>query len=253
MKKLSNSRRAFIKNSALVAAGIGITGKLVGNTSWNPNPVFSLAPSLGGAFEQAPLGYGFGDLEPHIDAMTMEIHYSKHHAGYVKKLNAALENAPEWQGKKLEDILMGLSTLPDNIQTAVRNNGGGHFNHAFFWQIMSPNAAKTQPSDDLRNAMIAKWNDAETFKAEFSKAASSVFGSGWAWVIKDREGNLDITSTPNQDNPLMDVVSKRGLPIIGIDVWEHAYYLKNQNRRGDYINSFLEVVNWEFASMMFSM
>ena len=118
---------------------------------------------------------------------------------------------------------------------------------------MSPNAAKTQPSDDLRNAMIAKWNDAETFKAEFSKAASSVFGSGWAWVIKDREGNLDITSTPNQDNPLMDVVSKRGLPIIGIDVWEHAYYLKNQNRRGDYINSFLEVVNWEFASMMFSM
>lgn len=209
----------------------------------------SIRPMVNSPFPA--LGYANNALEPHIDEMTMMIHHDKHHAGYVAKLNAAIDKAPELRGRSLDQLLKNVGGLPEEVRTAIRNNGGGHWNHSFFWQVMSPNAAASMPSDALRNAMIATWNDMDTFKAEFKKTASGVFGSGWAWVIKDQQGNLKLTSTPNQDNPLMDTSAERGMPILGIDVWEHAYYLKNQNRRGDYIDSFLQVVDWDFVSKQF--
>ena len=186
------------------------------------------------AFTQEPLEYSFDALEPNIDAKTMEIHYGKHHAGYTAKLNAALESHPELADKSIEWLMQNLSEVPEDIRGSVRNNGGGYYNHALFWKTMSPEAKPA--SGELAEAINAKWESGEAFKEEFSKAAATRFGSGWAWLSVDGNGELQITSTPNQDNPLMEGMT----PIFGLDVWEHAYYLNYQNRRPDYVKAWLE-------------
>ncbi|QDU62794.1 Superoxide dismutase [Mn] [Planctomycetes bacterium Pan216] len=198
------------------------------------------------AFEQAPLPYDYNALEPNIDARTMEIHYSKHHAGYVAKLNGALEKAPELASKSIENLLGSLDSVPEGIRTAVRNNGGGHANHTLFWQIMGPGKGGT-PSGELGDAITSTFGGFDKFKEEFANAAATRFGSGWAWLIVDG-GKLAITSTPNQDTPLMEGKT----PILGLDVWEHAYYLLYQNKRPDYIAAFWNVVNWDKVSELFA-
>ena len=185
-----------------------------------------------------PLPYPTDALEPHIDKQTMEIHHGKHHNAYVTNLNAALEKAPELASKSLEDLVKGINSVPEAIRTAVRNNGGGHLNHSMFWQIMAPKAGGA-PTGAIADAITSSFGSFDKLKEEFKKAAVGRFGSGWAWVISSG-GKLVIESTPNQDNPLMD--GKK--PVFGIDVWEHAYYLKYQNRRPDYIDAWWNVVNW---------
>lgn len=191
------------------------------------------------AFEQPKLKYAFDALEPSIDKETMEIHYGKHHAGYTKKLNAAVEGT-DLEGKNIENILMNL----DKSNSAVRNNGGGFFNHNLFWEVMSPNGGE-KPSGDLESAIEEKFGSFEAFKEEFAKAAAGQFGSGWAWLCVHEGGKVEICSTPNQDNPLMPGIGCGGTPILGLDVWEHAYYLKYQNKRPEYIDAFFNVVDWE--------
>ena len=186
------------------------------------------------AFTQEALPYEFDSLEPHIDAKTMEIHYSKHHAGYTAKLNAALESHPELADKSIEWLLQNLDQIPENIRGAVRNNGGGYFNHGLFWKTMSPDAKAATGS--LAEAINAKWQSVDAFKEEFAAAAATRFGSGWAWLSVDSSGELQITSSANQDNPLMEGMT----PVFGLDVWEHAYYLNYQNRRPDYVKAWLE-------------
>jgi Fe-Mn family superoxide dismutase len=186
-----------------------------------------------------PLPYDYSALEPHVDARTMEIHHTKHHQGYVNNLNAALEKAPNLQGKDLDELLGSLDAVPEEIRTAVRNNGGGHWNHSMFWQIMGPNTGG-EPAGALADALRSGFGGFDQFKEKFAAAATSRFGSGWAWLIADG-GKLSIESTPNQDTPVMQ--GKR--PILGLDVWEHAYYLKYQNRRADYIGAWWNVVNWD--------
>ena len=190
------------------------------------------------AFTLPPLPYPSDALEPHIDKMTMEIHHGKHHNAYVTNLNAALEKAPELQSKSIEDLVKGINSVPEAIRTAVRNNGGGHLNHSMFWQIMAPNAGGA-PSGAIADAINSSFGSFDKFKEQLKAAAVGRFGSGWAWVI-DAGGKLAIESSPNQDNPMMD--GKK--PVFGIDVWEHAYYLKYQNRRPDYIDAWWNVVNW---------
>ena len=191
------------------------------------------------AFELPPLPYAKDALEPHIDALTMEIHHDKHHNAYVTNLNKALEGHPELQSKSLEDLLKSLDSLPEAIRAAVRNNGGGHSNHTFFWQIMGPNAGGA-PTGDLANAINAAFGSFDNFKTQFAAAGVGRFGSGWAWLIANPDGSVSITSTPNQDTP----ISEGKTPILGVDVWEHAYYLKYQNRRPDYLAAWWNVVNW---------
>ena len=191
------------------------------------------------AFELPKLPYAHNALEPNIDVQTMEIHHGKHHQGYTNKLNAAIEGS-DLAGKSIEDILVAGFDNP-----AVRNNGGGHYNHSMFWKIMKPSGSKL-PEGNLRDAINSSFSSFEAFSEKFSKAAKSRFGSGWAWLSVDKENKLFVSSTANQDNPLMsNLVNKPGTPIMGIDVWEHAYYLNYQNRRGDYIDGFMNVINWE--------
>ncbi len=201
------------------------------------------------------LPYGTDALEPFIDTRTMEIHHGKHHAAYVAGLNAALEQSPGLAGKSLEDILSDLPAVADDgIRTALRNHGGGHWNHAMFWEIMNAPAKTRNASDDLAAAIEGTFGSMEQFKQSFGEAAAKRFGSGWAWLIV-RDGKLAITSTPNQDNPLMKGVvpdSETGTPIIGLDVWEHAYYLHYQNRRVDYVGAWWNVLDWEAASQRFA-
>jgi Fe-Mn family superoxide dismutase len=189
-----------------------------------------------------PLPYPTNALEPHIDAQTMEIHHDKHHGAYVTNLNAALEKAPELANKSLDDLLRNLNGVPEAVRTAVRNNGGGHWNHTQFWRTMSPNGGG-EPTGKLADAIRSAFGDFEKFKEAFNAAGAGRFGSGWVWLLNDG-GKLAITSTPNQDNPLMD---GKPAPILGNDVWEHAYYLKYQNRRPDYIDAWWNVVNWGAA------
>ena len=191
-------------------------------------------------FKLPKLKYDYTALEPHIDTRTMGIHYEKHHGGYVAKLNAALENYSALHEKSLTELLMDLDALPEDIRTAVRNNGGGHANHSMFWRIMSPTGGGS-PTGALAEAMDATFGDFDSFRAEFKKAALGRFGSGWAWLVVTPQGELSIISTPNQDNP----ISLGLIPIMGLDVWEHAYYLNYQNRRGDYIDSWWHVVDWD--------
>jgi Fe-Mn family superoxide dismutase len=185
-----------------------------------------------------PLPYAPDALEPHVDKQTMEIHHGKHHAAYVNNLNAALEKHPDLQSKSVEDLIRNINTVPDAIRTAVRNNGGGHVNHTMFWQIMAPNAGGA-PTGAIADGINAAFGGFDKFKEEFKKAAIGRFGSGWAWVV-DNGGKLAIESTPNQDAPMME--GKKA--VFGIDVWEHAYYLKYQNRRPDYVDAWWNVVNW---------
>ncbi|MEI6407988.1 MAG: superoxide dismutase [Bacteroidota bacterium] len=197
------------------------------------------------AFSLPDLKYAFAALEPNIDARTMEIHHDKHHAAYVTNLNAALQGT-EHEGKSLEELLAHISQLPP----AVRNNGGGHWNHSMFWEIMAPNAGG-EPTGALAEAINSAFGSFDEMKKQFAQAATTRFGSGWAWLCLDADGKLFITSTPNQDNPLMDVADKKGHPILGLDVWEHAYYLHYQNRRPDYITSWWNVVNWAEVTRRF--
>jgi Fe-Mn family superoxide dismutase len=190
-------------------------------------------------FTLPPLPYPPTALEPHIDAQTMEIHHGKHHNAYVTNLNAALEKAPELQSKSIDDLLRNLNAVPEAVRTAVRNNGGGHWNHSAFWQWMSPKGGGA-PSGKLADAIKTSFGDFEKFKEQFTAAGAGRFGSGWVWLTNDG-GKLAITSTPNQDNPLME---GKSAPILGLDVWEHAYYLKYQNRRPDYMKAWWNVVNW---------
>ncbi|MDF1613054.1 superoxide dismutase [Stygiobacter electus] len=196
-------------------------------------------------FELAPLPYAFNALEPYIDAQTMEIHHGKHHGAYVANLNKAIEAKPELEGKSLEELFKAVSTLP----AAVRNNGGGHYNHTMFWNIMGPNKGG-KPTGALADAINGTFESFEKFQELFNNAATTRFGSGWAWLVLSN-GKLVVTSTPNQDNPLMDVAEVKGFPIMGLDVWEHAYYLKYQNRRPEYITNWWNVVDWDAIAKRF--
>ena len=199
-------------------------------------------------FTLPPLPYRNDALEPHIDAKTMEIHHDKHHQAYVTNLNAALEKAGgEWPGKSLDDLLRNLNAVPEAVRTAVRNNGGGHWNHTMFWEIMAPNKGG-EPSGRLGEAIKSSFGDFAKFKEQVAAAAAGRFGSGWAWLIDEGTGKLSISSTPNQDNPLME--GKKA--IMGVDVWEHAYYLKYQNRRPDYVTAWWNVVNWDAVAARMS-
>lgn len=194
------------------------------------------------AFELPQLKYGFDALEPHIDAQTMEIHHDKHHAGYTKKLNDAIQGSDQ-DGKSIENILNNL----DMENKAVRNNGGGYYNHNLYWEVMSPEGGG-KPSGELATAIDNAFGSFESFKEEFSKAGATQFGSGWAWLCVNEGGKLEVCSTPNQDNPLMPGTGCGGTPILGMDVWEHAYYLKYQNQRPAYIDAFFNVINWDEVS-----
>ncbi|MCB0282415.1 MAG: superoxide dismutase [Calditrichae bacterium] len=198
-------------------------------------------------FSLPDLPYAHDALEPHIDTRTMEIHHGKHHAAYVNNLNAALEGHNNLQNKTIEELVAGVSALPAGIQNAVRNNGGGHWNHSFFWKVMGSNAGGN-PSGELADAINKTFGSFDEFKTAFAAAGGSRFGSGWAWLIVNKSGDLQVCSTPNQDNPLMDVAEVKGTPILGVDVWEHAYYLNYQNRRPDYLKAFFNVVNWDAVS-----
>ncbi|WP_394232964.1 superoxide dismutase [Niallia oryzisoli] len=191
------------------------------------------------AFELPQLPYAYDALEPHIDKETMNIHHTKHHNTYVTNLNNALEGNTELLSKSVEEVIANLDAVPEAARTAVRNNGGGHANHSLFWQILSPNGGG-EPTGAIAEAINSKFGSYESFKDEFAKAATTRFGSGWAWLVVNN-GSLEVTSTPNQDSPLMEGKT----PILGLDVWEHAYYLRYQNRRPEYINAFFNVINWE--------
>ena len=198
------------------------------------------------------LNYSTDSLEPHIDARTMEIHHGKHHQTYVDKLNAALADEENLSGMKVNDLIKDLTIVPEPIRQAVRNNGGGHSNHTFFWKMLSPNGGGA-PHGTLADAISSTFGSLDAFKELFANAALTRFGSGWAWLIKREDGSLAVTSTPNQDSPLMEgIADETGTPIIGLDVWEHAYYLNFQNRRPDYVSAFWEVVDWGRAQDNFS-
>ena len=203
------------------------------------------------AHQLPELPYAYDALEPHIDATTMEIHHTKHHNTYVTKLNAALEKHSDLADRPVEELIAEIGALPSDIQTAVRNNGGGHANHALFWQLMGPNGGG-EPGGALGDAINQVFGDFGKFQEQFKNAALGRFGSGWAWLIVDRSGQLQITDTPNQDSPLMqDTAPRAGTPILGVDVWEHAYYLKYQNRRPDYVDAWWNVVNWDEVARRF--
>jgi len=207
-------------------------------------------------FELPPLPYAYGALEPHLDARTMEIHHTKHHQTYVDKLNAALEGRDALAVKPIEDVIRDLAAVPEAIRSAVRNHGGGHANHSLFWTIMAPSKGGPahrslgegggEPGGKLASALAASFGSCAAFKKKFSEAAANRFGSGWAWLVVD-QGSLVIGSTANQDSPLMgrEIAGLAGIPLLGLDVWEHAYYLKYQNRRAEYIDAFWHVVNWQ--------
>jgi Fe-Mn family superoxide dismutase len=196
------------------------------------------------AYTLPKLPFAYDALEPYIDARTMEIHYTKHHQGYVNNVNAALEKYPEWHNKPIEEVMADLKNVPEAVRTAVRNNGGGHVNHTFFWQILKKGVAF---KGEVADAIKTKFGSLEEFKEKFSKAAATRFGSGWAWLVVNDGGELEIMSTANQDTPL----SEGKTPILGLDVWEHAYYLKYQNRRPEYIEAFFNVINWEKVNQNF--
>ncbi len=195
------------------------------------------------AFELPKLPYAYDALEPHIDKETMEIHHTKHHNTYVTKLNDAVKGT-DLESKSIEDIVKNLNSVPDDIRTAVQNNGGGHYNHSLFWELLTPNAS--EPSGEVVDTISSTFGSLDKFKEEFAAAAAGRFGSGWAWLVVDN-GELAIVSTPNQDNP----ISEGKLPILGLDVWEHAYYLNYQNRRPDYINAFWNVLNWDKVNELY--
>jgi superoxide dismutase, Fe-Mn family len=223
----------------ILATSCQVAGQRTEDRNRSQQQQKSLTSMKDGKHTLPDLPYAYNALEPNIDAQTMEIHHTKHHQAYINNLNSAIEGS-DLANKSLEEIFKNMSQHP----VAVRNNGGGHWNHSLFWLIMSPNGGGT-PSQRLMNAIESKFGSFDKFKEEFNKAATTRFGSGWAWLVVDSNGQLQVTSTANQDNPLMDVAEVKGTPILGLDVWEHAYYLKYQNRRPDYINNFWNVINWQ--------
>lgn len=234
-----SDRRTFIKNSAMAAGSLALFSirAKAGFAEAAETPAFTLPP----------LGFEYTALEPHIDALTMEIHYTKHHKAYVDNLNKAVA-AEKIENTDLEGLLKNCS----HFSAAIRNNGGGHYNHSFFWKLITPGASG-EPEGKLKEAILSAFGSLENFKTKFGDAAKNRFGSGWAWLIVNKEGKLDIASTPNQDNPLMDISELKGKPVLGLDVWEHAYYLHYQNRRPDYINAWWNVVNWKQAEKNYSL
>lgn len=232
------SRREFITQAAVVAGGVALVscGEVASTESVSGDPP---QEDLGQGFTLPPLGYAYNALEPYIDARTMQLHHDKHHAAYVKNLNEALKGS-SFLSLPIEEVLRRLDELPESIRTTVRNNGGGHANHSMLWRIMKPHGGG-EPTGELANAIKASFGSFASFKESFNTTGSKVFGSGWAWLVSDKGGKLQITSTPNQDSPIL-----QGLhPVMGNDVWEHAYYLKYQNRRPDYLNAWWNVVNWD--------
>lgn len=259
MKEENNSRREFLKKATLAAAGLTLLNKSFGKEN---NFETELGIPEDNMFTLPPLPYPYDALEPFIDKQTMELHHTKHHQGYVDKLNKALQEG-KVSGVSLEDICKNIS----KYSPAVRNNGGGHYNHSLFWKGMKPNAPKESlrtgsvlspsspnaPSGKLADTIKSTFDSFENFKTKFSETAMKVFGSGWSWLVINKNGKLEIGSTPNQDNPLMDIsvpiaIGIKGNPVIGLDVWEHAYYLKYQNRRAEYISNWWNIVNWEEAT-----
>lgn len=232
-----SSRRKFIKQATLLGAAAVTLPNLKAFESKNEQNL----PAKPGIYELPKLDYAFDALEPFIDAKTMEIHYSKHHQTYVNKLNEAMDKEPSLQKVKLEVMLKGIKTLPESVRNAVRNHGGGHWNHSFFWKLLKKGS---NPSPQTLMIIQNSFGSIEGMKEQFEAAASGLFGSGWCWVINNM-GNLSIVTTPNQDNPLMDISEKQGKPLFAIDVWEHAYYLKYQNKRADYVKNFWNILNWE--------
>jgi len=198
------------------------------------------------AFEVPPLPYDFSALEPHIDAQTMEIHHDRHHAAYVTNLNAAIAKHPELAGKSIEELLSDLNAIPEDIRTAVRNHGGGHYNHSLFWEIMGPGGGG-EPAGPVGSAISSAFGDYASFKDALTKAAVGQFGSGWGWLVKDASGDLVVISRPNQDSPLSEGMTV----VLGIDVWEHAYYLKYQNKRPDYVGAWFNTINWDAVNRRF--
>lgn len=239
------SRRSFLSQSSKATLAVGLGSSVIGS---------ALITSCGGvkedakkiistSFSQTPLVYDFNALEPHIDAKTMEIHYTKHAASYAGNLNEAAQEEDVNITLPLEDVMTNMS----NYSTKMRNNGGGHYNHELFWAIMSPNGGG-QPSGKLAEAINDEFGSFDEFKTKFEDEAKGRFGSGWGWLVLDNSRNLKVGSTPNQDNPMMDLADFKGVPLIGIDVWEHAYYLNYQNRRPDYVSAFWNLINWDIVN-----
>ena len=244
------TRRNFLFTGAIAAVGsaFGLTGARSATGVESPG-MARAEPML--ALPDLP--YAYDALEPTIDARTMEIHHGRHHAAYARNLANALRDDPSFAARPLESLLADIPLLPSNIQTSVRNNGGGHWNHNLFWEVMSPDGGGT-PVGVLAEAINAQYGDFATMREQFSQAAATRFGSGWAWLMVDENGALAVSSTPNQDNPLMrGLVDDLGTPILGLDVWEHAYYLHYQNRRGDYIDAWWNVVNWPHVDTLYRM
>lgn len=229
-----NRRQALRQTATLVAAAAIAPSVALAQ----PAP-----PPAADAFKLPPLPYAFDALEPHLDAQTMQIHHDKHHAAYVTNLNKAVAGQAALAGKSVEELVRNLHSVPEAVRTAVRNHGGGHVNHTFFWQLLARNAP-AKPTGELAGAIDKKFGSFDAFKEQFTKAATGVFGSGWAWLTLDADKQLRIEATPNQDTPLTAGRS----PVLGIDVWEHAYYLKYQNRRPDYVAAFYNVINWDFVA-----
>lgn len=229
------TRREALKRTTLAVLGTAVTKRTLAQAPTAPTEPFSLPP----------LPYAPDALEPHIDARTMEIHHARHHGGYVANLNKAVLATPELKGRSLEDMLQRLDTVPEAVRSTVRNHGGGHYNHTLFWQMMSPRGGT--PRGELARALENAFGRLETFRQEFTAAALRVFGSGWAWLVW-QQGRLRILTTPNQDTPL----AENAHPLLGVDVWEHAYYLKYQNRRADYVAAWWNVVNWDYVAERFA-
>jgi superoxide dismutase, Fe-Mn family len=252
--KNDNSRRDFLKKTAILSAGAFIGTSIINKITASETSSQiedSLLDNFEGAYTLPKLPYGYEALEPHIDKLTMEIHYSKHHQAYVTNLNKALETIDKSlvdNSKSLNKIFENMSKFPD----VIKNNAGGHYNHTLFWNLMKPNGGGI-PKGKLADAITSTFGNFDEFKKQFGEAAIKRFGSGWAWLVVSN-GKLVITSTPNQDNPLMNLAGNtvKGKPVLALDVWEHAYYLKNQNRRADYIASFWNVVNWEAAENLYN-
>lgn len=236
-------KREFLKTGSMLALGsLIVPGTSCSQQGADQKSTEADNTGVSGMFELPDLPYGHDALEPYIDVQTMQIHHGKHHAGYVKKLNKALEGH-EWAGKSLTDIVAMVSD--DAGDSGLRNNGGGHYNHSLFWKVMKPGGGAS-PEGNIADAINSTFGSFDDFKSQFAQAAATRFGSGWAWLSVDAEGKLFVSSTPNQDNPLMsNLVAHSGTPILGIDVWEHAYYLKYQNQRKVYIDNFMEIINWQ--------